>query len=67
MERWQHDAFLGYMAECEANKVYSDIVRAMTGDIVAGFSKDYIVDTYARKIGYDAAEEIYDELIEQFN
>ena len=66
MERWEHDAFLGYMAECEGDRLIAKITQDMMSDICSGFSEEYIVEHYGKKIGYDAAEEIYQELKDQY-
>lgn len=66
MERWEHDAFLGYMAECEGDRLIAETLQNMTADMMAGFSEEYIIEHYGKKIGYDAAEEIYQELRDQF-
>ena len=66
MERWEHDAFLGYMAECEGDRLIAEITRDMMSDICSGFSEEYIVEHYGKKIGYDAADEIYQELKDQY-
>ncbi len=69
MERWEHDAFLGFMAEtCESEK-QNNLIRAIEKDIIfSGMDREDIIETNAARYGvtYDTAEEIYDVLIDNY-
>ena len=69
MERWEHDAFLGFMAETFESEKYNNLMKAIEKDIIfSGMDREGIIEINAAKYGvtYDVAEEIYDDLITNY-
>jgi len=69
MERWEHDAFLGFMAETFESEKQNSLIKAIEKDIIfSGMDREGIIETNAVKYGvtYDTAEEIYDILIDNY-
>ena len=63
MERWEHDAFLGYMAEEFQRSTLSGIVNDIENDIIFnGFDEDDVVEKYGHRIGEENARNIFGQL-----
>ena len=63
MEMWEHDAFLGYMAEEYQKSTLSGIVNDIENDIIFhGYDEDDIVDKYGPRIGEDNARRLFGQL-----
>ena len=63
MEKWEHDAFLGYMAEEFQRSTLSGIVNDIENDIIFnGFDEDDVVEKYGSRIGKENARNIFGQL-----
>lgn len=64
MERWEHDAMLGYLAEATDIERSTNLISRMEKDIIfSGDSREDIINTYADEIGYDQAAELYEAIL----
>lgn len=64
MERWEHDAMLGYLAEATDIEHATNLISRMEKDIIfSGDSREDIINNYADEIGYDQAAELYEAIL----
>ena len=64
MERWEHDAMLGYLAEATDIEDTTNLISRMEKDIIfSGDSREDIINNYADEIGYDQAVELYEAIL----
>jgi len=63
MERWEHDAFLGYMVEEWEKGNVKKAINAISNDVIFnGYTEDEIVEKYGPLIGEEDARYIFGQL-----
>ena len=66
MERWEFDAFLGYMVEGYQKAKIEEIIDNIENDIIfSSYDEDEIAEKYGPIIGEDAAREVAREIYGQ--
>ena len=68
MERWEHDAFLGFMAETFETEKQNNLIKSIEKDIIfSGMDREDIIYSNSTKfrVPPDEVEELYDVLIER--